>query len=319
MKLIDSISSNFNYTATTLDGCVVKIMTNPSAFKKALQFSTRVYAACDLLLATQLAPSPLANVMKGTVEIIDFYSTYKNMKFWLNLFSKESLDEKALKKSIESSLCASHKQNNDILDQKRIAQFVFNEVMSKQAYYSKGGVYEALEASLKNQGYSPNKAKQIADRVIVQQKSRSAAQLIYMACFTVTDLTGNLMTLKKWGIADLSHLAASMGSQSRVFMFIVETGVDTVLGTVAAAGLVLVVGEATYKSIQAGIKHYHAATPEDKEKAYKELRNALLDLLAGSVDLVATAVPLMVTLNPPVVIGLAIVAKGTGLICILVR
>jgi hypothetical protein len=193
-------------------------------------------------------------------------------------------------------------------------------VMAKEAYHSKGEVIEAIKVSLTNHGYTPKKAQVIAERVIVKQKADSPVKVFYMACFTIADLGGNILTLKKWNILDLSHLAAAIGSQSRIFMFVINLGTDTVLGVIGSAGLVLTVGEASYRAIIHARKLYSTATnTQNQDKASKELRNALIDLVGGVTDLAATATPLIFALNPPTLIALALVSKGTGLVCFLVK
>lgn len=320
MKLIDSIYGAVNYRVTQLASIVKKVGTSPSLSKKFLQVISKSFEAYDWHHIGYVKDRKITSVMKGATELIGFYGTFNNLMYWANLFSKESLDQGVLKESIESSLCSSHTDPRDIEKQKKIAQKVFEEVMAEEKYYSRGEVFDALKISLEKHGYrDPAKAEAIANRVIVQQKERPLTQRLYMVCFTIADLGGNILTLKKWNILDLSHIAASIGSQSPVFMFIVDLGAETVLGVVASAGLVLVVGEATYRTIIHGMKLYNATDPEERKKAYQEFRNAGLDLLAGGTDLVYVAAPLLFALNPPAIVALAIVAKGTGLVCALVR
>lgn len=319
MRFVDTVSGGVNYQVTTVDHVVKKITGRPSAVKKVLQLARKIFEAIDLSTSGQIHRRDITEAMKGTTDLIDFLGSYHNVMYWVNLFSKDSLDKETLEKSIHSSLCASHRNKKDLKEQNKIANEVFYEVMAQESYHSRGEVLVAIQMSLERHGYSADKAQQIAERVIIQQQPRSIVQMVFMACFTVADLGGNIMTLKKWHVLDLAPLAASIGSQSRVFMFVVKLGVDTTLGTIASAGLVLVVGEATYRSIQLAIKHYYAVETTEKEQAYQQLRLALLDLLAGTTDLVATAAPLLFALNPPVVVALAIVAKGTGIVCILIR
>ena len=94
---------------THLDDAVKKIAGNPAAVKKALQFTTKTFEAIDLYYGSQIHSSEIAHTMKGTIDIIVFYGTYKNLIFWLNQFSKESIDQETLRKSIYVSLSASHK------------------------------------------------------------------------------------------------------------------------------------------------------------------------------------------------------------------
>ena len=320
MRIGDTISSTINQGVTGATHTVHRIATNPSAVKKVLQIAIKIFAAVDLYYQQVNTKRGLTDAMKGTTDFIDFYGSFKNIMFWINPFSKETLDKEALLESLTVSLSASHRNAKQIKKQENVAKAVYTDVMAAQVYHSKGEVREAIIISLINKHhYSTQSAHQIAEFIIIKQKSRPITQLLSTACFTVTDLTGNLLTLKKWGILDLSHVAAQVGSKSRVFLFVFNLGVDTALGTVAAAGLILCVGDASYRLIINAMKHYQAANPTEKAEAYKQLRNAILDLLSSSADLAATAAPLLFALNPPAIIALAIIAKGTGLICILVR
>lgn len=320
MRLIDSISRTVNYGMTSVDHTIKKIATTPSAVKKVLQIAGKTFAAFDLYHTGIIQKREITHVMKGTTDLIEFYGSYKNLMYWVNLFSKESIDQEVLQKSIDSSLSASHLNTNDIKKQKKLAKQIFIEVMAKETYHSKSEVLEAIKVSLTNHGYTPIKAKQVAERVIVKQKTDSPVKIFYMACFTVADLGSNILTLKKWNILDLSSLAATIGSQSRVFMFVAKVGADTVLGIVASAGLILVVGEASYRIIVNARKIYSTATPRDNtDQAYKELRSAFIDLVGGVTDLAATTAPLFFALNPPALIALALVSKGTGLVCFLIK
>lgn len=317
MSLVDSVSRYTNYGITSTDKTVKEIVKNPSAVKKVLQLAGKIFAAFDLYFVGHVKPREITNVMKGTTQLIEFYGSYKNIMYWINPFSKDSLDQETLKKSLEEALCAYQKGSPAEKRSSGLVDTIFTEVLAKEAYYSYGEVLNVIQTSLIGQGYQENQIQSITSRVIIQQKSRPLIQLISSAIFTLTDLGDNLLTLKKWNVLDLSHIAASIGSKSRVFAFIAKRGVDTVLGVGSAAGLVLVVGETAYRTVKQGMNYYSS---DDKTKqAYQDLRKTLLDLLSSSLDLAATAAPLLMTLNPPVLVAMAIVSKATGLVCMLAR
>lgn len=316
MRITDTVSASVNYTVTSVDHTIKQIANSPTGVKKVLQLTTKIFKAIDLYYETNLSDRELTHAMKGTIDLIGFYSSYKDLIYWVNLFSKESLDQKALEDSISSSLCASHKKDSK---QKKIARQVFEEVMKKEVFHSKGEVLRAIEISLTQHGYTAEKAQQIASHVIVQQKRRSPVELLYKACFTTTNLGGNLLNLQKMHVLDLSRFVSTIGTQSPVFMFVIKVGADAALGTIASAGLILSIGETSHKLIIQGMKHYSAANQKEKEEAYQELQRALIDLFADSVELAATALPLIYTLNPTTVLAFALVSKGTGLVCFLIK
>jgi|GEM_PF-6345095 len=321
MTFVNRVSDFVNYHSINVDRLVKKIAINPSAAKKVLQIASKMLAAFDLYHFGKVRDHKITDAMKGATELIEFYGTYKNLMYWVNLFSRENLDEKAVQESLESSLCASHRSPNDIKTQKKIAGNVFQEVVNRKEYHSKGEVLDVLRKSLQKYGYKDEeKVNAVAARVIIQQNLPPLIQRLSMVCFTITDLGSNIMVLKKWDILDLAGLAASIGGQSRVFLFVANIGFDTVLGAIASAGLLLVVGEAAYRAIAYGTKYYdNTVDLNERAKAYQELRNALLDALSAGTDLVCAATPLVFTLNPPVIVALALIAKGTGLVSILIR
>ncbi len=320
MDLIEFVSRPVNYLATAGDYAVKKIAANPSGGRKVLQIAVKIFAAVDLYRLGKVQERKIIDVMKESTDLIQFYNSYKNLMYWVNIFSKNSLDTDLLKQSIENSLSASYRDSTQQDQQKTIANEVFKEVMSVEKYHSKGEVRDAIRVSLSNHGYS--NARQInilAGQVMIEQKARPITQSLYMFCFTIADLGSNILSLQKWHILELSQLAATIGSQSRVFMFFIELGADTVLGGIAIAGLVLTVGEASYQAIIHGIELYKAVSEEDKKNASKELRKALLHFVAAGVELTAASLPLVFALNPLTVVGLAIFAKGTGVIFIVMQ
>lgn len=320
MRLVDSISCSVNHGMTGIDHAVKKIAASPSTAKDVLQLAVKAFAAFDLYHIGEIRDREMTHVMQGTTDFIEFYGSYKNLMYWVNLFSKESIDQKVLQESINSSLSALRPIKRKNSTQKKLAKQIFIEVIAKEAYHSKNEVIEAVKASLIKHGYTSSEAEQVVEHVIIQQKSDSLVKVFYMACFTLADLGSNILTLKNWNILDFSHLATVIGSQSRVSMFVIDLGMDTVLGVIASAGLVLAIGEASYRAIVNTQKIY-ATTISSKttNKAHEELQDALIDLTSGVVDLAATAAPLFFTLNPPTLIALALVSKGTGVMFFLIR
>ncbi len=140
-----------------------------------------------------------------------------------------------------------------------------------------------------------------------------------MACFTVAELGSSVLVLKKWDMISLAQVSATIGSQSRVLTFVVNLGANTVLSSIATAGLIVYVGETSYQAMIHGMQFYSAGEQRGKEQAYQELCHDLLNLIEGSTDLVALTAPLIFTLNPSVIVALALLSRGTGIVCFLIR
>lgn len=310
---------------------VEKIFTDPSISKKALQLSGKLLSAYGLYTGTEYAPI-LRNHMKGSVDIIEFYGSFKNVMFWFNPLSKKSMDQKLLAKTLETALLA-----QDILQDQdgtkigqEIAKAVVIEVMEQKDYADQQEVRDVVIDSLQQYNFNEVEAARIAAAVRIQNESRSPVVLLSMVCFTIADLAGNILTLQKWGIIELSSLAAEMGQRAPILTILVKVGADRVIGILAAGGLTLLFGEATFR---AGKAFYYVIVtkpnainlPPDKDKAenrakaVQELKGALFDMAKIGIELGATAAPLFFTLNPAVALGLGIFSKGTGLICALAR
>ncbi|MFI0434195.1 MAG: hypothetical protein ACH350_00520 [Parachlamydiaceae bacterium] len=319
MEIMDSIPSFVNYGMTSIDHGIKKITGNPSHIKKVLQIVGKTWDLFDEIYGRDPQKGEVRHVFKGSIEIIGFYGTYKNLMYWVNLFSKESMDGEALKESIVSSLCASHKNQQDKQEQEKLAESIFSAVMKEKTYHSKKEVLNVIEAELVKNGYDAEQAKQIANRISVKQKARPPIELMYMACFTTVELASNILTLQKWHVVDLAKLAATIGSQSKIFLFVIDLGTGVVLGGIASAGLALTVAESSYQTIILGTRYFSLEKGDAKNVAYQELTDELFNLGGSTLDLVATAAPLFFALNPTTIIALAIVSKGVGIIRVLIK
>lgn len=319
MKVCDSFSDSIHYCIANIDDVVKKISGNPAAVKKTLQFAIKIFEAIDLYYGSHVHRSEIAVAMKETIDLIVFYGTYRNFLFWLNHFSKDSIDHKILYHSIRLALSASHTSKVEINLQHQLAEKVFMSVMAKENYYCKRDVLDVIEGILLNSGYSDENAKYIAGTINIQQKNRSPLQLIYSACFTITDLGSNILNLKKWNIVAISQLSISIGIESRIFIFVVDLTSNKIFGMIASAGLLALLSENSYKTVIQAMDYYSMTDNEEKEKAYKKLQISVLGVCAGALDVITITTPMMFTLNPAAIVTLGVVSKGVGLIYFLVR
>lgn len=317
MKLITSISDKVNYGVECFDHAVKQISQNPGKIKKVLQFAMKSFNAIDLYQKGIILDREVCHIMKGTCDLIGFYSSYKEITYWIYLFSKQNMDDVQLQRSIEESLKDPEIEKGDSENQKKLAKEIFEEVMTRDEYHSRKEVVQKIRASLIKHGVDDDRAQQVASKVIVQQKTRSPAELFYMACFTTADVSSVILNLQKWNFLELSQIAAQLGNQSPVFMFIIDAGSGMVLGAVASAGLFVLAGKDAHKAISLAMKMHSAGSPEEREKIYKQLCGVLFDVTVDIADLASAATPLFVTLNPPTLIALGLVSKGLGIVCFL--
>ncbi len=317
MKIIDSINRSINYSIAQIDHHIKKTANSPSATKKAFQIVLNAMALMDLKTVGKIQNREITIILRGTVELINLYASYKDIIFWVYPFSKDTLDQKRLKKSLRQELQSETGKENHPKT-KELVQKILSEAMEGN-FYSREELLEKLTIALEKNGFSHEKAEKIASHLILEQKSRSIAELFYNACFGIANLDGNIFSLKKWNLADLSAIAATLGKQSPILMFVLNLGADVSINSLVIGGYVVLVGEASAKTVIHAQTYFSTKDQFEREKAFHDLRLALLDLASGTADLVAIAAPLAFTLNPTTVITLALISKGTGLFCFLVK
>ena len=255
-----------------------------------------------------------ANNLKGTVELMDFHKTFKNIFFWLNLFSKEALDQNLLLESLRTSVNTYNLGNPNL----RIdAKVIFDEAMNGGVYYRKKMVYEALKKSLSQHHCTFEQADEILKTVTVEQRQYLIIKKLSIFCFTLADIGGNLMTLNKWGFVNLANHVKQ--KDEKLYIKGVNLTVEAVIGIIASAGLALAVIDAAFRTYNAYVSLSHVNQAGEEKKFYKELKSALLDIVSSGADLIYTVAPLVMKLEQRTTIILAIFAKGVGLICILLR
>ncbi len=318
MGLVDYISSYINYGTTKAAQYVHTIARNPSAAKKVFQVINKSFAVRDLTINGEILERGLTEAFKSTVEVIEFYGSFKNMMFWINPFSKATMDETLLWESLKTSLTISQDKKNKLTEE-QLAKRIFEEVMNQEEYYGKGEVRQVIRASLEREGYGPKSAQQLVSQVLIQQKSRPLSLLLPTACFTIADLGSNLLTLQEWKVLSLETAAARIGDQIKVFPVGTQIKAKTFLGSVSSIGLILSLGSSLYQWRNLQKKSVLIKDKKMQKQIDKEKRETKLDIIAAGVDLAATATPLLFTIHPLAAVSLAIVAKGTGLICILSR
>ncbi|CUI17571.1 hypothetical protein PNK_1967 [Candidatus Protochlamydia naegleriophila] len=312
--ILNTVRSTINYSLDASFQTASRIVSTPGSAKKVLDFADKIIAGCNYYSGTSYCPE-LVRSMKGTTDLINLFNTAKNGMFWLNPFTKDSIDQAHFQKTLIQSLPQDVK-----LAQPELANRLVNEVFKgPQAYYCQADVFDALKQSLVGHGMSDEEAGYIVGRVEITQKSRPILQLLSTSCFTLVGVVGNIRTLQKWGLldgakmAEMGQQAASIGSQSKVFTTVMHFGVDQVLGVIATIGTSVSLVDAIIKSVKAKQTLDDAESREQCEKAQAAMTKALWDLGTTGLDLMALAVPLFFAVSPPVAITLGIVSKGTGL------
>lgn len=313
---LPSASPSFSGAVNTVAKKVVQIFTEiatyPSAVKKVAQIATKSFAAYDLHHVGEIRDRKFTDALKGTVDVIGFYSLFKSVVSLLNFFSKKTLDKKEVLKTLKERTVVFHPVEGEI-----IAKEIFFTVMQAEDFNSTSEVRDVLRMKLLERKISSS--DEIIDGVTIQQKSRRITQIFAGIFFTISDLLDNASTLHKWGITGLADIALNLGNKFQIFAIVVKVSVTTAIGSVASVALFISLGDSSYRIYKQITKIYQNNDPEKLDKAYKKLRMAIIDTISNAADLISTAAPLLFTINPPLVVAFAIIAKGTGLICILLK
>lgn len=132
----DQLSKTGNYLVTKFNQLAEKIAKNPSAVRRVLQITLKVFAGVDLKNTGEIRDvkeRDITSFMDGSIKLIDFYDFYRTIVYWINPFTKETLDEKALSTSLETILCDPIQNKRELDANKAKAKNVFDEVMKKRA------------------------------------------------------------------------------------------------------------------------------------------------------------------------------------------
>ncbi len=308
--MVKSISHTDNYSDSAIIHVVNRI-TKPSALKKVMQIGINAFKAIDLFYHVEPAKRKITDAMKGTIDFLEFHSTFKHALFWLNPLSKKTLDEKVLLTSLETA--------NEAIKKKQAESIVkkVKKEMNKNSY-TEDEVKEIITNHLTSgkYGYQLQAAELIAKSLKIEQKSRSIALLLSEVGFTFITLTKNILTLHRWNIFNLANLSAAIGSRSQVFAFVMKLESELIFGVVEAAALIAKFSDAAQRAYRNRLKIHAITDDESKEHITQELQTSILDLISFGFDFFQAALPLLIPLNPPVVIFFAIFAKGIGLICV---
>lgn len=326
MNIIGSLKAVVDYGVVSVSNVVNKIVTNPSAVKKTGQLVSVIIEGVNYRQGGDHLPDLVRNI-RGTNEIIDLYSTFKNVIFWMNPFETQKIDKqkfvetlaKGLSKGNQKSKLSSEK-NNALKNKKALA--LFNKVMEKGSSVTNPQILsQILEQTLIESKYHSTKAKEIAYKTTICLKSRTFLKILKGVCDSISGTGYNLITLEKWKLIDLNKIVKEIGTQFPKFTEIASRlSFRTFLGTVSCIGSGLGGMEAVGAFFKARRIIYDVKqTPEAIQTAYRARTHALWDIATSGIDLISTTLPMVKVLSYPTLMGLALVAKTAGLLSIIFK
>jgi len=304
-KLYDAGCAAYDYAANQSFKLANKL-THPVGSRKLGKLILSSFSNLEYYTGNKYIPA-FTNTIKGGVDLIDFGSTAILGTLLLNPLNARNLDyaelEKSLrdtlpenqKKSVASVMTAFKKEAKDITHRQQ-AMSLLTDILVKQ------GIYTAA-----------TDAETLLGRVTIQTKSRPVLKTINLALSLVCTLGSNLKSLDKFGILSLAQISTTLGA-TKVFGFVAHVALDTTLGIVSCAANVVLIAHTAWDMIDA--RHQlNKGGAEENEDCHARIKNGWWILAAEITDLASTALPMaFVTLNPPVVLGLGLIAKSVGLV-----
>lgn len=307
MGAIDKVSTTVNYPLLQVEKGLKSASKPYNAAKKFFQTCMKT---AELL---KQGNSPIVHAMGGAVQIISFFSSTKDIMYWINPFSKEKIDQGALRKVIHKSLMD---QNEFDVDEK--VNKIMKRVMEQKQYHSKKQVMNVIKTYMRDELVINDKiVKKIAQGITVKKVSRPFVQKLANVFYTLGDVAESLLVLEKWNVLNVSKCAASIGRRFPVLKFIATASAKQVLGVLFSAGFALTIGYSSYKLIKNAYQLKKCTNDQERAVLKNERRNLVLDLVGASFDLAATLPALLTVVSPPIGLALGIVAKGIGFICVL--
>lgn len=236
--------------------------------KKSLQISGKLFAAFDYYQFGEIQERDITLGIKRGTQGIGFYSLFKKGVFWINPFTKNTLDKKVFLESLLCSLAQSQGLEN-------LSQIngLLVEVIETETFYNKEELKEILiKHLLEKRIVTFENLESVINGISIQQKKRPITVLFTKACMTVADVFQSAITLSEWGLINLSKLSAEIGNGSAIFGFVLKLNAETLMGTFATAGLVVIFTEKTYRMIVEIAKIYQNEKPLHNDDFFKIIK-----------------------------------------------
>ena len=275
--------------------------------------------------------------------ILNFYSTGKNLITWVEYFSapfsKETLDKEKAKKTLKNALIAkklfldpkSSKEfankivkdltenevsnfSNPIEGRTELQRILMNEFVLSADDTTKNLLFKKEEAL--------SIAESISNKVVFRQKSYSVPLCLALVCFTTTSLASDLLTLESWNVISLNaftskcaKVASVIGTKFPLLTFLNKITVTTFLKSFTMTGMGLMLLVKGYEGVTALFVYFDKdSTPEEVAQALKKMQSASVGVIVNVVGLTCIIAPMCFTFPPLVIAVLPIVSQGTGFI-----
>lgn len=287
----------------------LRFVTDVQVIKKVNQIAQKVIAAVVLIKKEEVSLG-LKNVsacLKFYADVFAVYDIYQDIKFWVRYFNPQySVSLNNLKVFLPEN-----EAQMFIEEKKRGAKK--RTFKSTKEFESK--IKDFLsEKKLAHSSFDFEGIKKIA----VNENKVPLPLLFSKICFSIGSAANTASLLKNYGIIDLSLYVAKLGNRFPVIKMIAKFTSDSLLSKINIVGMTVILGFSSYQLIKnihtyCHLKKNHADEALLK-KELNEIKRNSIKTISTAIDLSTIILPMVFAFNPPALIALSLVSKGTGLI-----
>lgn len=301
-KVYESTCAAYDYSVNKSLNFFLKATSSIGA-QKLGKLALAIFSTLEFYTGNKYLPA-LSNTISGGVDLIDIGLTGVIGASLLNPLNSKNLDHTELEATLSNAL--------PVNQQHSVASVM--EAFKKEAknISCRPQVVEILTKILLKQGIcnTTSDANDILDKVKIQTEPRPILKTTALVLTIFCTAGSSLNALDKFGVLKLASISAALGA-TKVFGFIAHMALETTLGTVSILCNVVVIVDTTWEMIDA--KFSQKRVHDDNSEGEEKIRQGWWILAGEITDLAATALPLaFVSLNPPLILGLGLIAKGVG-------
>ena len=308
MNRVETFYSTLNHGLYSFSQKIQHIATHPSTVKKILQIGIKLFAAIDCYHGMPTQSRGVTEAMKNNVDLIDFYVSFKNILFWIEPFSNQSLDRQQLIDSLGVAFGENVSSQSTI----ETATEIVNQSLAQRDHYGPQEVRKSIQEVLQQKNIP--QAEQILEKLVISKKRCSFLQALQMVCLTIGSLGTNAKALHNWGVIGVPKQIAQAG----IVVLEAKARFANMLGVVGSVGLGSNLIRVSYRAFQIGSQSTKGDSFLAKVRADVEYQAALMTVLDVTLDFTVTTLPLFFAFSPPTLVTMGLIVKGIGLTRVLI-
>lgn len=289
-----------------------RFVTDVQVIKRVNQIAQKTIAAFEILLVKrgEFSSAALKNVtacLKFYGDVFAVYDIYQDIKFWIRYFNPQY---SVALNDLQVFLSESDAQEFIEIQEKGGNKRTFKSTKEFERKIRKF----LSEKHLQEASFDFEKIKKIA----VNQNTTPLPILFSKICFSIGSAANAVSLLKNYGIVDLSLYAVKLGNRFPIIKIITKFASNSLLSKINIVGMVVILGFSSYQ-LGKNIHHYYHLKKNHADEALlkkelNEIKKNSIKTICSAIDLSAIVLPMIFAFNPPALIALSLVSKGTGLI-----